>query len=129
MPDYVQDPNDSQKQVPGAKTDQHFTRGGNPISCSFTKAPSYVVINDLPVQPIGFFFGSSASFAAKATTEGDPSTTTAGDLTGSQHYISYGKPAAGTTLHINPNAWSGSVGDAGKITFVYKGGLDGMGRP
>ena len=119
MSDYVQDPNDSQKQVPGAKTNQHFTRGGTPASCSFTKAPNYVVINTVPSNPIGFYFGTSASFAALET----------GGQASSSAYINYGKPAAGTTLHINPNAWSGSSGDAGKITFVYKGGLDGMGRP
>ena len=30
---------------------------------------------------------------------------------------------------INPIAISGSDADVAKIRFVYKGGLDGMGRP
>ena len=31
------------------------------------------------------------------------------------------------TLNINPVAWSGSNGDV--VNFIYKGGLDGQGRP
>ena len=51
-------------------------------------------------------------------------------LTGSQHYQKFGSTLpAGTKLNIHPMAWSGSVRDAGQIQFVYKGGLDGSGRP
>ena len=66
MPDYIQDPNDSKKQVPGPKTDQH--------------------------------------------------------------YESFDVLAAGQ-YHLNPIAVSGSADDVAKIKFIYKGGLDGSGRP
>ena len=36
MPDYVVDPNDSKKQVPGPKTDQHYDRAVAPQTCSRT---------------------------------------------------------------------------------------------
>ena len=40
-----------------------------------------------------------------------------------------GLGTVGTKLDIHPTAISCSVRDAGQITFVYKGGLDGSGRP
>ena len=130
MPDYKQDPNDSTKQVPGDLTDKHFDRASAPGVCSLHKSPHYILVNSTLTDSVGFYFGpSSASFAAKITAEG-PDSVTAGQLTGSQHYFKMLEDAtAGTTLHISPMAWSGSAADAGKITFVYRGGLDGMGRP
>ena len=119
MPDYIQDPNDSKKQIPGPKTDQHFDRVNQPTRCTFTKQPHYVIVN--VAETVSFLFGSSASFASKATTEGGTT------LTGSSNYTSFGAPAVGTKFDINPCAWSGSA--AQTITFVYKGGLDGQGRP
>ena len=47
-------------------------------------------------------------------------------ISSSAQYTNFGAVAAGTTLHINPTAWSGSATDT--VTFVYKGGLDGQGR-
>ena len=68
------------------------------------------------------FGKTSASFAAL---EGSASI-----VTGSGQYVTMLTDAtAGTTLHINPCAYSSSAADEGKITFVYRGGLDGMGRP
>ena len=130
MPDYKQDPNDSTKQVPGDLTDRHFDRASNVQTCSLQKSPHYILVNSTLTDSVGFYFGpSSASFASKITAEGTDSVTQA-QLTGSQHYIKMLEDAAaGTTLHISPNAWSGSEADAGKITFVYRGSLDGMGRP
>ena len=119
MPDYIPDPNDSTKQIPGPKTDQHFDRGGNPTNNTHTKTPHFVILNTVPTMNIGFAFGyTSASLSA------------AGNGT-AENYINYGKPAAGTQLNINPCAWSGSAADntAQCVTFVYKGGLDGQGRP
>ena len=98
------------------------------------------IVKTLGKRDLGFFFGSSASFANLSFTEGvkynqgAPQLTEGlptGSLTGSQHYTSYGAPTAGTQLHIHPTAWSGSAADntAGNIMFVYKGGLDGSGRP
>ena len=35
MSNYVQDPNDSQKQVPGAPPDNYYDRASNPVEGSF----------------------------------------------------------------------------------------------
>ena len=95
---YKKDPNDSTKQVPVEKAANHFDRHSAPVSCSFTKTPHYVIVNTVPSNPIGFYFGSSASFAAIQP---------ASDVvTGSQHYANFGKPAAGTTLNINPSRYN-----------------------
>ena len=127
MPNYVQDPNDSKKQIPGPKTDQHFDRVAQPLRCTLTKQPHYIIVN--AAETVAFFFGSSGSFATKAASEGnDPQASLAtGSLSGSEHYTSYGAPAIGTKFDMNPCAWSGSA--AASVTFVYKGGLDGQGRP
>ena len=122
MPNYKADPNDSTKQVPGELTDQHFDRAANVQTCSLVKSPHYVLVNSTLTNNVGFFFGTSASFAEL---EGSGSI-----VTGSQHYTKMLVGAtAGTTLHVSPNAYSSSAADEGKITFVYRGGLDGMGRP
>jgi len=122
MPDYIQDPNDSKKQIPGPLTDQNFDRAYAVDQYSMSKAPHYVVIGSLDGN-VGFFLGSSASFAsAEVNTSVHKNIVTA-----SSNYTDFGAPAAGTTLNINPHAWSGSSGDV--VTFVYKGGLDGHGRP
>ena len=137
MPDYIQDPNDSKKQVPGPLTNRHFDRSSTPTKCLPIKTPNYVIIKNITgTTDLGFFFGSSASFANLSFTEGVKSNQGApqiaeglatGSLTGSSHYTSYGAPTAGTQLHIHPTAWSGSA--ASSVLFIYKGGLDGTGRP
>jgi len=126
MPNYTQDPNSSSgsKQIPGPLTDQHYDRPRNVPTGSLVKTPNYILVNSTLTNNVGFFFGSSASYAAKATSEGN-----AAVLTGSQHYTTMlSAGTVGTVLHINPCAYSGSTADIGKITFVYKGGLDGLGR-
>jgi hypothetical protein len=135
MSDYKQDPNDSKKQVPGPPSHQAYDRASNPTRCFLAKSPHYILVNTTLTDSVGFFFGSSASFASAKQTEGNLDLAASiaavgsGSLTGSANYVKMLEDAtAGTTLHINPNAWSGSTADAGKITFVYKGGLDGMGR-
>tara|TARA_R100000008_G_scaffold33195_1_gene18773 strand:+ start:201 stop:620 length:420 start_codon:yes stop_codon:yes gene_type:complete len=139
MPDYIQDPNDSKKQVPGPLTDQHFDRVKAPIKCGLVKQPHYVMIASTLTNDISFYFGSSASYAADANSQtGFPNQgilhngldgAPTGSVITSSFYSAWGQPAAGTTLIMNPCAWSGSAADAGKVKFVYKGGLDGMGRP
>jgi len=124
MPNYKQDPNDPKKQVPGELTDQHYDNSTVPVRNIITKTPNYILVTAATDGPTGFFFGSSASFAKKATIE---DVTNSNALTGSQHYNNFGTLPAGTRLNIHPLAWSGSVGDAGKIIFMYKGGLDGGG--
>ena len=128
MPDYIQDPNNSKKQVPGPQPDNYYDRADNPATASLVKAPNSVYINTAGGN-FGFFFGSSASFSSKATSEGGNSPGVGlsnGTLTGSQHYVNFGALALGTRLDIHPTAWSGSQGS---VTFIYKGGLDGSGRP
>jgi|TARA_R110000824_G_scaffold132796_4_gene295366 hypothetical protein len=121
MPDYIQDPNNSKKQIPGPKTDQHFDRFGQLVPYSMSKAPHYVQVNAAITAGLGFFFGSSASFVAKDSATGY-------HTSASSDYIRFDTLAAGQ-YHMNPIAISGSAADVAKITFVYKGGLDGLGRP
>ena len=120
MPNYVPDPNDDTKQVPGPTT--KFEKAVTQTPHSMSKTPNYVLVTSDLTNTAGFFFGSSASFADK---QGDAS------VTSSTHYTSFGGEAtlkAGTMLDIHPLAWSGSVADKEKIIFVYKAGLDGSGR-
>ena len=129
MPNYIQDPNDPKKQVPGPQPDQYFDRVSSPQTCSFHKTPNHVLISS-DVVAVGFFFGTSASFAAKRVADGydaDGGSTAAqaAHLSSSVHYNRLGAISAGTILNINPTAWSGSAADAGKVVFIYKGGLDG----
>jgi len=124
MPNYIQDPNDSKKQIPGPKSDQHFDRAHSVTAFTMSKQPTFVQVISAVSDGLGFFFGSSASFASKAIVED------AGGVgpTGSQHYDTFDSMAAGQ-YNINPIAVSGSAGDVAKIKFIYKGGLDGQGRP
>ena len=121
MPLYKTDPNDSTKQVPNIQGDNRFDRATTPQTCSFVKSPNYVVVNKLLTTPVGFFFGSSASFAAAATSQ---QLDNFHHLTHSSNYTTMlTSGSVGTKLNIQPTAWSGSLDDAGKITFVYKSGL------
>jgi hypothetical protein len=138
MPDYIQDPNDSNKQIPGPKTDQHFDRASATQRLVPHKSPHYILVNSTLTDGVGFFFGNSASFADKARDEGTlqggisavAHVVATGSLTGSEHYTKMLEDATtGTTLHISPTAFSSSLADKDKIVFVYRGGLDGLGRP
>jgi len=122
MPNYIQDPNDTKKTVPGLQPDNAYDRvTTNPTTASFFKSPNYVYINKTPANEIAFFFGSSASFSDLGA---------AGKLL-LANYTHFGQPTVGTQLNIHPTAWSGSAADnddaAGIITLMYKGGLDGGG--
>ena len=109
-------------QGPANKGENATDRSNVATNCSMSKTPNGVIITQTPANTIGFFFGNSASFAKKNTIEG-PASIAAGTLTGSDEYIDYGKPAAGTVLNIHPLACSGSLADIGKIVLVYKSGL------
>ena len=122
MPDYIQDPNDSKKQVPGIQPDNYYDRSSTPGANTLAKTPNYVIVKNISgTTDLGFFFGSSASFASMSAAYGATGASTA------SNYVSYGAPAAGTQFHIHPTAWSGSA--ASSVIFIYKGGLDGTGRP
>ena len=118
MPNYIQDPNNpSGSQIPGPQPDNYYDKAIAPTQCSMSKTPNHVLVTKTMTLPFGFFFGSSASFAAV-------------DETDSSNYDSdWGLVTVGTKLDIHPLAWSGSSVDNGNIRFVYKGGLDGSGRP
>ena len=128
MSRYVKDPNNSEKQVPGPLADNAFDRSYNIEPLSMSKTPNYVIVanGDGSNDSLGFFFGTSASFSTKQTSEGAVSI--AGNkLTASSHYVTFGDGiAAGTRLDIHPLAWSGSA--AMKVVFVYKSGLSTGGR-
>ena len=114
---------DAAKQVPGPHPDIYYDRVGTLSSFSMSKSPTFVHVVSTVGAGLGFFFGNSASFASKATAEGPGH-----GLTGSQHYAQFDTLAAGQ-YHLNPLAVSGSDADVAKIKFIYKGGLDGLGRP
>ena len=63
MSDYIQDPNNSKKQVPGALPDNYYDRTVFASNVSLTKTPNSVYISSASSDGIRFFFGSSASFA------------------------------------------------------------------
>jgi len=116
---------DAAKQVPGPPPDNYYDKTVAQAPFTMSKTPNYVYITKTPtLADIGFFFGSSASFATKATAEG-----TSSFLTGSTYYVNYGKPTIGTRIDIHPLAWSGSIStDRSSVMFIYKGGIDGQGR-
>ena len=69
MPDYIQDPNDSKKQIPGPKTDQHYDRFTTPTAFSGShKQPSYVLVVSAVTNALGFYFGSATQFSSSAST-------------------------------------------------------------
>jgi hypothetical protein len=124
MSDYVQDPNDSKKQVPGQLPDNAYDRVSSPIPCSSSmKTPNSVyIVSDL-TNTVGFFFGSSASFASAGAGK---EAAGGNGVSASAKYTIFGGEAslnAGTQLNIHPLAWSGSLADKGKVMFVYKSGL------
>ena len=55
MPDYVKDPNNSKKQIPGSNPDNYYDRVKKPQGCTLQKTPNYVYINTLIVNIIGSF--------------------------------------------------------------------------
>ena len=121
MSDYIQDPNNSKKQIPGPKPDNAFERANTPTNCVFVKAPSSVLITPT-VGKVGFIFGSSASFANLGG-GGEPAR-----VTGSSQYRLNEFSGSAVELNIHPTAVSACAGDISNVTFIYKGGLDGLGR-
>ena len=112
---------DAAKQEPGAFTDQHYDRVGGVISQSFTKSPNAVIIGTL-TNKVGFFFGTSASFASAAAAEGTVASQK-GSLSGSGNYSTAVSYVDGAILNIHPNAFSCSAADVNDILFVYSSGL------
>ena len=120
MPNYIQDPNNSKKQIPGPKPDNAYDRVGTVTSCTLVKQPNSVLVTSPLTSAVGFFFGSSASFAELGT---------AGKILRTNYVSMLSGSLTGTKLDIHPCAVSGSVNDIQRIMFIYKGGPDGSGRP
>ena len=120
MSDYIQDPNNSEKQVPGSLPDNAFDRLSTVEGCTLFKTPTAVVIGAVSDE-VGFFFGTSASFSEKVTAQAPATSHTF--LSASLNYQNFGAPAAGTTLNIHPMAISGSARDTGSIHLLYGSGL------
>ena len=108
------------QQGPKALPRSFYGSALNPAVCTAVERPDYVLVNTLLTTPVGFFFGNSASLS-----EGNKN---GAHFTASNYTTMLDDATVGTTLNINPSAWSGSSGDADSITFVYRGGLDGSGR-
>ena len=121
-------PDDDKKQAPLSLPDNARERYVPQQTCSLVKTPNWVYVNATPTDNLLFFFGSSASFSEKVTADigaGQDLVFSMNCLSSSAHYVNFGKPTVGSTLHIHPTAWSGSKADheAGVITFVYASGL------
>ena len=131
MSDYIQDPNDSNKQIPRPRTKQNYDRIVAPVAFSGSyKTPNYVQVLETISNGFGFYFGSNSDFSHSAVASGENSGKKLNYpvLSGSSYYQSFNKLPAGI-YHLNPLAVSGSDADVAKVRFVYKGGPDGMGRP
>ena len=120
MSDYIQDPNNSEKQVPNSLPDNAFDRLSTVEGCTLFKTPTAIIIGSVS-DDVGFFFGTSASFAEKVTAQAPGTSKTF--LTASANYQIFGTPAAGTILNIHPMAISGSARDSGSIHLLYGSGL------
>ena len=101
---YIQDPDNSNKQIPASKGDNAYDRVFTPPTASLVKTPNAVFLA-AGVGTVGFFFGSSASFAENAADEGSGTGLSNGALTGSSHYQVFGT-TNDTWLNIHPSAWS-----------------------
>jgi hypothetical protein len=126
MANYIKDPNDSKKQVPGKLPDNAYDRVSTHQAGTFIKAPHYVYIaKTIPANDeLKFYFKPSASFAIDVGSNG------AKVLTGasSSKYTSFGLATIGTKLDIHPTAFSCSNALSSSINFVYKSGLSTGGR-
>ena len=111
---YIKDPNNSKKQVPGPKPDNFYTRNNYPIACTLTKTPNYVLTTAQCTDDIGFWFGTSASFAEYSA---------AAKVLKTNYTVVAVSASAGTTFEMSPTVISGSTQDIARIRLVYNSGL------
>ena len=128
MSDYIQDPNDSKKQVPGIAQDNTYDNVNSPDRCQLVKTPTGVIFGSIATE-VKFFFGSSASYAVTAATQvghdgnaHELSGAPTGSIITSSLFQAFGKPDPGTVLNIHPVAYSSSIADGSQVKFVYKSG-------
>ena len=121
MSRYEQDPNDIYKSQPKPLNRSRQTAESVARYTWHSQKPSRVHIASDGDEDIGFYFNTSASWSAASATEGGPTAATA--LSGSSHYVGWGKnlPQANQPIDIQPNAWSGSA--SANVVFIYDGGL------
>ena len=103
-------------QVPAPIGDNAQDRSVNAVPFKVSKTPNAVYIGNIAGN-VGFFFGTSASFATAAQSEGGTT------LTSSAKYQQFGSPADGTILNIHPSAYSASNADSSSVHFIYSSGL------
>ncbi len=103
-------------QVPAPLVDKAHDRMIPKEPFNVGKTSNAVYIGNIAGN-VGFFFGTSASFASAAQSEGGVT------LTGSAQYQQFGSPADGTMLNIHPIAYSASNADSGSVFFIYSSGL------
>jgi|10_taG_2_1085330.scaffolds.fasta_scaffold75677_2 hypothetical protein len=105
---YIQDPNNTDKQIPKGLSVNHGSKAITPANCAEAQAASYVLVN------------STGSFSFRyGTTD---ATSSMGSFT--QGIVSHiGDNATPVRLDINATAWSGSTAghtyNTGDVTFVY----------
>ena len=121
----MQDPDNDNKQIPAPLPESAYERVTTPWPCSGSKTPNAVMIAKSPTNEIGFFFGSSASFAALSQAQQIDSR--------SYTVLANGSTLGGTILQIHPIAWSGSAADRedgndSLVKFIYNSGLSTGGR-
>ena len=125
MSRYMQDPDNDNKQIPAPLPENAYERVTTPMPNSGSKTPNAVMIAKSPTNEIGFFFGSSASFAALSQAQQIDSR--------SYTVLANGSTLGGTILQIHPIAWSGSAADRedgndSLVKFIYNSGLSTGGR-
>ena len=114
------------KQKPKPLPENAYDRVKAVDGCFLHKTPNSVLVVTAS-DPIGFFFGGSASFSEKATAQVSSGGSRL-NLSASSNYQSFGIPSPGTIFNIHPNAFSGSARDTGSVRFIYHSALSTGGR-
>ena len=127
MPDYVKKGNvattlvgetvqfgDGAKQVPDKLPQNAHDRISSPANCSNHKTPNYVLTTAQCTDDIGFWFGTSASFAEYSA---------AAKVLKTNYTVVAVSASAGTTFEMSPTVISGSTQDIARIRLVYNSGL------
>ena len=107
---------DGDSQVPSPLPKNAKDRISRTEAFEIQKSPNAVYIGNIAGN-VGFFFGTSASFATAAQSEGGTT------LTASAQYKQFGSPSDGTILNIHPTAYSASNADSSSVFFIYSSGL------
>ena len=101
---YKVDPNNSEKQIPNSPDfTKQFNKATTPAKTTITEAPNQVILNTAGTYAFAYQSGSISTY-----------------ITGSV----VASNAGPVVLDIQPVAWrrtTGTDGDVGDVTFVYKG--------